>query len=149
MKIILTVFLVITLGLFIACATIDQRLSVNKCKFTIVSIEIRSFSLTGMTLGLSVDIANPNKIDVVIDKMVLDLYIKNIKTVNVTFNEVTIPSKKTKTVNADLGIPYSIIGMSMIDEIKNKREIPYRLAGIAYMSTRLGVVKYPVTLSMN
>ena len=95
------------------------------------------------------NITNPNKIDVVIDKMVLDLYIKDTKTVNVTFNEVTIAPKNTKTVNADLAIPYSIIGISMIDEMKNKGEIQYRLAGIAYMNTRLGVVKYPVTISRN
>ena len=136
-------------GLLLSCMTIDQRVSAYKCKFNIISVDIRGFSLTGMTLGLSVDIANPNKIDVVIDKMVLDLYIKNIKTVNVTFNEVTIPTKKKKTVNADIVIPYSIIGMTMVDDIKKNREIPYRLAGMAYMNTRLGVVTYPVTLSMN
>jgi LEA14-like dessication related protein len=138
-----------SLCLIVACTYLDQRLSAYKCKFTIVNIDIRGFSLTGMTLGLSVDIFNPNKIDVVIDKMILDLYIKDTKTVNVTFNEVTIPTKKNKTVNADIAIPYSIIGMSMIDEIKKNREIQYRLAGIAYMNTRLGVVKYPVTISMN
>ena len=144
-----TYLLIVSLGLLLACTYIEQRLSANKCKFTIASVDIRSFSLTGLTLVLRMDIINPNKIDVVIDKMDLDLYIKNTKTVNVIFNEVTIPSKKTKTVNADVAIPYSIIGMSMIDEIKNNREIEYRLAGIAYMNTRLGVVKYPVTISMN
>jgi LEA14-like dessication related protein len=141
--------LAVLLGILLACTSIDQRISANKCKFSISRIEIRSFSLTGMTLGLYIDITNPNKIDVIIDKMVLDLYIKNIKTVNVTFNEVTIPTTKTKTVIADVAIPYSIIGMSMIDELKNNREIPYRLTGIAYMNTRLGVVTYPVSLSMN
>jgi LEA14-like dessication related protein len=100
-----------------------------------------------MTIGLSVNITNPNKIDAVIDKMVLDLYIEDVKTVNVMFNEVTIPPKKTKTVNADVAIPYSIMGISVIDEMKNKEKIQYRLAGIAYMNTRLGVVKYPVTIS--
>jgi LEA14-like dessication related protein len=145
----LSCILAASLCLIVACTYLNQRLSANKCKFTIVNIDIRSFSLTGMTLGLSVDIFNPNKIDVVIDKMILDLYIKDTKTVNVTFNEVSIPTKKRKTVNADIAIPYSIIGMSMVDEIKNNREIQYRLAGIAYMNTRLGVVKYPVTISMN
>jgi len=141
--------LVLLLSWLLACSYINQRLSANKCKFTIVSIDIRSFSLTGMTIGLSVDISNLNKIDAVIDKMVLDLYIEDIRTVTVTFNEVTIPPKKTKIVNADVAIPYSIIGMSVIDEIKNKEKIQYRLAGIAYMNTRLGVVKYPVTISKN
>jgi LEA14-like dessication related protein len=149
MKNVLTCILIAALGLLLSCTYIKQRISANECKFTIVSIDIRSFSLTGITLGLSVNITNPNKIDVVIDKMVLDLYIKDTKTVNVTFNEVTIAPKNTKTVSADLVIPYSIIGMSMIDEMKNKGEIQYRLAGMAYMNTRLGVVKYPVTISRN
>ena len=149
MKKALTVALILLISRSLACSYLDQRLSANKCKFNIISIDIRDFSLTGMTIGLSVDITNPNKIDVVIDKMVLDLYIEDIKTVNVTFNEVTIPPKKTKTVNADLAIPYSIMGMSLIDEIKNKGRIQYRLSGIAYMNTRLGVVTYPVTISKN
>jgi len=139
----------VTLFNVLACTSLQQRLSLKNCKFALTQVDIRGFTFSDMTLGLLITVTNPNALDVKIDKMNLDLYIEDQKTVKVTFDPVTIQSHKTKTVTAALVIPYYMIGMPVIQGIKNKAEINYKLAGTVTLDTFLGAISFPVTILKN
>jgi LEA14-like dessication related protein len=132
-----------------SCSYLNQRLYVKNCTFSLTQVDIQKFGLTGVTLGLYLTITNPNTIEVRIDKMDVDLYIENKKTIRVAFNPAAIEPKKSKKVRAALVIPYSAVGMTIIDDLKNKGKISYRLAGNITMNTPLGAVSFPVTISEN
>lgn len=144
-KVIFAVIVMTTVSI-VSCTYMKQRLALKKCNFTIVSIEIQKFSLSGMTIGLCLGITNPNPIDVVIDKMDLDLYIENIKTIHVIFDAETIPSKHYKTTKAEVDVPFKTIGISGI-AMKNGEKLRYKLSGMVYMNTSAGIIKFPVTIS--
>ncbi|OHD65448.1 MAG: hypothetical protein A2176_12985 [Spirochaetes bacterium RBG_13_51_14] len=142
-------FLMIVIISMASCTSLKQRLSIKKCTFKLADVNIGTVSLSDMTMGLRVAIVNPNDIEVIMDRMDLDLYIGDVKTVNIVFNGVTIPPRQTKTVNAMLTIPYKIMGMSAAGIAGRSGDIQYRLSGTVSMSTLLGVVRFPVTISKN
>jgi hypothetical protein len=132
-----------------SCSYLNQRLYVKNCTFSLTQVDIRKFGLTDVTLGLYMTITNPNTIEVKIDKMDVDLYIENKKTIRVTFNPAAIEPKKSKKVIASLVIPYNAVGITLIDDLKNKGKINYRLVGDVTMNTPVGAVSFPVTISEN
>jgi hypothetical protein len=134
---------------FLSCASIEHRQAAKKCRFELTNIEIEDFSLSDMTLALQVNVTNPDRQEAVIDRMDLDLFIENKKTVNVVFDGVTVPPGETKTMNALMAVPYSIMGLSLVNTAQSNGRIQYRLAGTAYMKTLLGVIKLPVTITKN
>jgi LEA14-like dessication related protein len=131
------------------CTFLEQRLAVKNCKFELSRVEIRKFSLTGLTLGLYIAITNPNSIEVNIDKMDLDFYIEDTKTIKGLFEPVSIQPKKTMTVSAAVFIPYSIVGMSLVNDMKSKGKINYKLVGTVFIDTQVGVMSFPVTIMQN
>ena len=102
-----------------------------------------------MTISLTITISNPNDKDVVMDRMDLDFYIDNKKTVNVQFDEVIIPKGQAKRVDAAVSIPYSTLGMSLSGAMTKKGIIHYRLSGYIYIKTRTGYMRFPVTVFKN
>ena len=131
------------------CTSLQERLAIRKCKFALVQVEVQKFTFSDITLGLHIAITNPNTIDVKIDKMDFALYIENKKTINGSLNPVVIPSKNIKTVVASLVVPFSIIGMTIIEDVQNRSKIIYQLVGTVYINTRSGVLSFPVTISSN
>lgn len=140
----LPAFMAVVIG---SCASIDQRRAAQRCRFEIARVDVADFSLSYLNLSLLVNVTNPGKRDAVIDRMDLDLYIENKKTVNVIFDGITVPSGETRSMNAIMAIPFSIMGMQLADATRNNGGIHYRLAGIAYMKTAVGVVRFPVTIT--
>jgi LEA14-like dessication related protein len=141
--------LIITAIIIFSCTYLNQRLYIKTCKFSLVKVDVRKFGLTGLTLGLHVMITNPNAIEVRIDKMDFDLYIEDKKTVMVTFGQAAIEPNKAKTVVAALVIPYRMLGMSLVGNLKTMGKINYKLAGEVGINTPLGAVSVPVIVSEN
>ncbi len=132
-----------------SCSYLTQRLKIRDCKFSLVKVDIQKFGLTALTLRLDIKITNPNTIEVKIDKMDLDLYIEDKKTIAVTISSVAVESGQAKIVPAALQIPYSAIGMTIIDNLKGKTKINYKLMGTVTIHTPLGEVLVPATVSEN
>jgi LEA14-like dessication related protein len=147
MKKISSIPLLIILMFPSACVNLSQRMIVKKCRFSLEKVEVGKFSLSGMTLGIYISIYNPNKIDAVIDKMELDLYIEGQKTVHIAFDGVTVPHRTKKTINAMFDIPYSAIGVSSPETALMDGTAHYKLAGTIYMNSSVGVLTFPVTIS--
>ncbi len=87
--------------------------------------------------------------EVKIDKMDFDLYIEDKKTVTVTFGQAAIEPHKAKTVVASLVIPYHMLGISLVGDLKTTEKINYKLAGVVTINTPMGAVSIPVTVSEN
>ena len=147
-KIVKVFFIIFAITIY-SCSYLEQRLSVKNCIFSLSRVDIQKFGLNGLTLGLYLTITNPNTIEVKIDKMDVDLYIENKKTVRVAFSPASIEPKKSKNVSAALVIPYEAIGMTIVGDMKNRGKINYRLAGDVTMNTPLGALSFPVTISEN
>ena len=74
-KIILSIF--IALGMVTVttdCAFQRMRENLKNCEFDLDSVSIKSLSFTSIELALDVGIKNPNAEQVILDKLVFDLY---------------------------------------------------------------------------
>jgi LEA14-like dessication related protein len=132
-----------------SCTSLQQRLSLKKCTFALTRVDIGGFTLSDLTLELYIAVTNHNPIDVSIDRMDLDFYIEDQKTLKVTLKPVMIQTHKTRTVDASLIIPYETLGMPLIHGIKEGRDIKYRLSGTVSMDTAIGAISFPVTILQN
>lgn len=131
------------------CDFIESRKLAKKCRFALEGVEIGKFSFSGVTIGLTIAITNPNKKEVVMDRMDLYLYIEDVKTANLLLDGGTVPPGQTKRVDAAVSIPYSTIGISLPGLMKEGSVIRYRLAGTLYMKTSMGEMRFPVTVYKN
>ena len=128
---------------------VQQRIAVKNCRFNFTGARAHTFSLTGFTVDLNIRATNPNNIDVITDRIDLMLYINDRQTVSARFKGTTIPTNKSKALSTVIQIPYTTAGMAIIDILKSKKPVSYRLEGTVHLDTKLGTFSFPVTLYRN
>ena len=97
-KIILSIF--IALGMVTVttdCAFQRMRENLKNCEFDLDSVSIKSLSFTSIELALDVGIKNPNAEQVILDKLVFDLYGSDRKLGSGKHNETAAITKPVKT----------------------------------------------------
>jgi len=147
MKKIAVIFLVaLTVSSCALLQFFEQRIAVRNCKWDFVDARAHSFGLTNMKVDLQISAMNPNTVDVVIDRLDLMLFINDRQTVKADFAGTTIGINRTKTLTTTLTLPYVTVGMAIIDIIRKKQPVKYRLDGTVYINTRIGTFSFPVTI---
>ena len=126
-----------------------ERRAIKKCRFRITTIEMLSVSLSSVTMGLELEIVNPQDIRAVLDRLECILYLNGTAAAGVGFDPVTVPPKGRRTVKAEVQIPFSSLGMRVLDSMKTGGKVRYRLSGYAFVKTAMGVAKVPVTVLRN
>lgn len=141
--------LVVLIASLTGCAVmeqIQQRLAVQNCKFKLANVRAHSFSFSDMVVDLDVAVTNPNPISVIIDKLDLLLFINDRETLTANFGGSTINTQQSITLTTSLRIPYLKVGMAIIDIIKRKEKVNYKLEGGVYINSAYGSFRFPVTI---
>ena len=103
-------------------------------------------SLSDIELKTFIEVKNPNKIDVVIEKFTYDFYVNDINAFSGIFSQRTeIKSGKSKTISMLIDIPYSRITKTILSLIKEKKA-DYRIKGRVYLSTLIGEFPFDVEI---
>lgn len=123
-----------------------QRLALQNCEFRLAGTEIKEIALTYLRLGILIDVTNPNRIEVVLDRMRFDLYVNDKKIANATSNiKKKIPSGASAKIEPVVTIDYGQAGTALISMIKNM-SARYKVVGTVYFDTPLGTFDFPVTI---
>jgi len=140
-------FVLLAMGILIlstACSgVVDRRKELKNCDFNIRHARIENIGLTSLTLKLTVDIYNPNRIDVVLDKVDVNIWI-NDNYVGKSVNEEkrTIKTGESKDVPLVFHIEYAGAYKTFKD-IKKGEKLRYQLKGKVYFSTIFGDIAFP------
>ncbi|MBD3286358.1 hypothetical protein GF359_07375 [candidate division WOR-3 bacterium] len=121
------------------------RVAVFNCNYDFAGIEPQ-WELTRVDLDMGIEVENPNEIDVIIDKMDVDLLINSEKVADgtPTFAD-TIPSGVTDTLTITMSLSYLDVATSIIDAIEDGSAV-YKLDGRIFFNTRMGEHEYPITI---
>ena len=132
------------------CSFLQSRMAVKNCNFTFVDaqpiLSLKDIMKKQLRVDIKVNIENTNPIKVVIDKLDLLLYINGKDTLQSNFAGVEIEKGQSKVVSTQLVIPFSKVGSGIIDVIKSKGEVEYKLVGKVYIKTPIGTFNFPVTI---
>lgn len=111
---------------------IDKRMAVKNCKFALKDVSIEKIGLRGLDLAFDVDINNPNKIEVVIDKFDVELWLKdNFVGKGSNSDKISIAAGKNKLVSLKTHIEIGGSIKAIISTIKDK-EFDYLLKCTAF-----------------
>jgi len=141
------IFLLLFSAVFVlstACSGfVDRRKELKNCDFNISSARIENLGLTSLTLKLTLDIYNPNRIDVVLDKLDVAIWINDIY-VGKSINEekMEIKTGESKDVPVVFHIEYAGV-YKVFKDIKNKEKLKYQFKGQVYFSTIFGDITFP------
>ncbi|MBI38705.1 MAG: hypothetical protein CMF59_03840 [Leptospiraceae bacterium] len=146
-KIILSIF--IALGMVTVttdCAFQRMRENLKNCEFDLDSVSIKSLSFTSIELALDVGIKNPNAEQVILDKLVFDLYGSDRKLGSGKHNETAvIPPSERKVVTIDFQTSLSEVGMGLLQNLRSG-QATYRMEGTAYLKTFFGELPVPFSI---
>ncbi|MBI5779519.1 MAG: LEA type 2 family protein [Planctomycetes bacterium] len=122
---------------------VDRRKELKNCDFAIKNARIENIGLTSLTLKLTVDIYNPNRIDVILDKLDVDIWI-NDNYVGKSVNEQKREIKIGTSENVELIFHIDYTGAYKIyKDIKKGEKPQYRFKGNVYFSTIFGDIAFP------
>jgi len=128
---------------------VSKQLPVKEPEVSFVDATPHSFTFTSLKVDIKLRVTNPNPIGLTIDRLDLVLYINDQKTVTAPFHNVTLKANGSSPLNTTVVVPYTAVGMSMIGALKSTSGIRYKLVGVSYVKTPLGVVEFPVTIYKN
>lgn len=139
----------IIISLVLSCASIKQRLAIKECKFALISVSPHSFTFSNLKLDFDIKVDNPNDVDAVLDKFVYTFFANNTDVFSGTTGKtVNIKAKKSETFTTTMTLEYNKIGQALAEAMK-LGSVAYRIDARAYVSTILGEVSYPVSITLN
>ncbi len=141
------IFLLASILLFLSSCQVAERLAIANCKYSFLNIVPERIGLTSMDLKLSIQVDNPNPIDVVLDRIGFDFFVNNSKVFTGDMNNrLTIPAGGTEVIEHTVHLSYLRTGIAIIRAIKRK-EAYYTLRGRATYDTKFGRFTFPVKIT--
>ncbi|MEW6025833.1 MAG: LEA type 2 family protein [Planctomycetota bacterium] len=137
-------FVFLVLVFLTACSSaIEKRQAIKNCDFTISTIRLESLGLTSLTLRLDVDVYNPNEINLIIDKLEVDIWI-NDRYVGRSINRLqrTINPGESKNVPLHLHLKYAGAYKTFKD-YQDGKKLTYKFKGKIYFNTVICNVEFP------
>lgn len=123
-----------------------RRTQLQNCEFRLAGTSIKEIALTYLRLAINIDVTNPNRIDVVLDRMRFDLYVNDEHVANGVSNLKTrIPSGGSVKISPVVTLDYAQVGTAIISTIKNLGA-KYKIVGTVYFDTPFGTMSFPVTI---
>jgi LEA14-like dessication related protein len=141
------IFLVLA-GIAIYTYTAYQQVTaIKNLDVTLVQISANEFTLSSFNLGITLDIYNPNEIDVEVGNFSARTFANNIQLADITLSE-PIPIAKHTTARKIfyLRIHYLEIGLALIQAIREK-QVSWRVQGQYAVQLPLGLA-YPFTFEL-
>jgi LEA14-like dessication related protein len=133
----------------VSCTALQERAAIKECKFHLVSVRPYDFTFANMKLDFDIRADNPNSIDAVLDKLVYTFYANDINVFSgTTGRTINIPAKKSTNFPTTITLEYTQVGQALVEAMKLKKAA-YRVEARAYVSTILGEVSYPVSITLN
>ncbi len=130
----------------LTCTYIQKRLAIKNCKFRFKDVQIVRIGLSDIELKTFIEVKNPNKIEVIIEKFTYDFYVNDINAFSGLFSQKTkIKPGRSRTISMLINIPYSKITKTIISLIKEKKA-EYKIKGRVYLSTILGEFPFDVEI---
>ncbi len=146
--IICAIIFLILAGIAIYTYVAYQKVTaVRNLDVTLVQINANEFTLSSFNLGITLDIYNPNEIDVKVGRFTARTFANDIKLAEITLSE-PIPIAKHTTARKmfSLKIHYLDIGVALIQAIR-ERQVTWRVQGEYDVQLPLGLV-YPFTFDL-
>ncbi len=139
-----TAFLLIMLAL--QGCFIVKRAALKNCEYRLTGTSIKEIALSYLRLGITVDVTNPNPVEVVLDRMRFDFYVNDKKIGNGISNlKTSIPSGESRKIEPIVTIDYKKAGAALISLIKSGAAA-YKLVGTVYFDSPLGTISFPVII---
>lgn len=133
----------------LSCASVEKRLALKRCTFALVSVSPHSFTFSNLKVDFAIKVDNPNDMDAVLDKLTYTFYVNNTDVFSgTTGNRINIKAKKSETFTTTITLEYNKIGQALAEAMKVE-SAAYRIDARAYVSTILGEVSYPVSITLN
>ena len=123
-----------------------QRMAIKNCQFDLINARIQSFSTLNMLVDIEIQVVNPNPITVIMDQLNLLLYINDRRTLTTAFRGTRIQPGDTHVLTTTMRIPYLRVGFAIVDILKNKRGVTYRLDGHVLLNSGFGTFRFPVNI---
>lgn len=131
------------------CAIIDARRNLKNCNFSLEDVAIKNMSLSGVDLEFQIGIDNPNPSAVVMDKLDMDIFLKD-QNIGKGQNEtrVEVPAGEKRTIKLGLKSSYAQLGTALMSSLRSDGPIPYKLQGTAHLQIPLvgGSVPFPFSV---
>jgi|GEM_PF-1457486 len=128
------------------CEMLKEKLQIQKPTVKFISAKPHSFTFTSMKVDIKLAVTNPNPIALKLDKLDLLLYINDKKTTTVMFTNIDLPAKGTAPLNTTVKVPYKEVGTAIVSIVRSKGKAHYKLDGIIYIKTPVGMLDFPVTV---
>jgi len=123
-----------------------RRTNLENCEYRLVSTSIKEITLTYLRIAINIDVTNPNRMDVVLDRMRFDVYVNEQHVANGSSNlKLRIPSGSSARISPVVTIDYAQAGAAIISTVKNLGA-RYKIVGTVYFDTPLGAMNFPVTI---
>ncbi len=126
----ISIFLLVLVFLLPQCQ-VAQRLALLNCKYRFLNVAPSRIGWTSLDLKVSIQVDNPNPMDVVLDRLGFDFFVNGSKVGSGDLREgKTIPAGGSIILEPVLKISYLRAGISVIKAIKNN-QANYELRGRA------------------
>lgn len=139
------IFIIIgILGYYYVYLPSAQREALSKIKVYIRDVSVKSIKPKSVVLNVKLELENPTDIGITISKVEYTLYGNDHFLGNGSItSKIDIPALASKIVSSDFELMYSGAIKIVWDSLIKGEPINWRVKGIIYMSTNIGIVTVP------
>lgn len=132
------------LGYYYVYLPIIQREALSKIKVFIRDISIKSIKVDKAVLEIKLEFQNPANVGMTISKIEYSLYGDTYFLGNGSIiDEINLPSAASKISSSTFELTYRGIISVIWDKIIRRETVSWRVIGIVYMKTNIGLISIP------
>lgn len=145
--IIAIIIIVSGIFLFNSIIEVEKRQALENVQIEFVSIVLDEIGITGIELGISIDMYNPNDVTATLDKADYEIWFNDNKLGNGVIEQQTdIPPYTSREIKTDFKMGYSEVGETVLAAL-TEEEHKWRIKGVAHYDTILGTIDMPFDIT--
>lgn len=126
-----------------------QRQAIQQAQFSFKSATLMGVDLSGANLMITLELANPTDVPIVLDRLDYTLYVNDQRAVSgYTTEQVRVPPRDVRPLSFATHLRYADVG-HQLRTILQRGVVSYRLAGVGHFDTPVGTIDYPIELFAN
>lgn len=134
---------VIGLFLFNLVIELEQRKALEHLEIELISVSLSQIELSGIKLGILLDMYNPNEVTATLDKASYEIWFNDNSLGSGTIDQLTdIPPYTSREVKTNFEISYIEAGETVITALTEEEHI-WRIKGVAHYETVMGTIDIP------
>jgi LEA14-like dessication related protein len=139
-------FLMLAVFVFSNCAYLTQSLAILNCDYTLMDVRAANIGLTAMDLVISIQVRNPNSIDVHIANLSFDLLVNDKKVLDGVYSHKTVvPAGQAVIVEQITKLNYFESTSVAFDLIRGGNA-NYRVVGTVLVETPFGTMPFEIDI---